>query len=195
MESLIEYFNGTGLMSTFWYIAVPSTILFVLTMAGSFFGFGDDVDVDVDVDTDTDFDDVDDVSGGFPIFTFKNFLTFFTFLSWGGITSLNSGASPGWAIFIGTVCGVVMVGIMMMMLWGFNRLRVDNTGKLSDTIGTYGTINLTIPEKGRGKVNVIIKGSYRTQDAVAKDGVEIKTGSPVKVVDVSGTELIVEQVN
>jgi membrane protein implicated in regulation of membrane protease activity len=197
MESLIEYFNGTGLMTTFWYIAVPSTILFALTMLGTFFGFGDDVDtdVDLDVDTDTDFDDVDDVGGGFPIFTFKNFLTFFTFLSWGGITSLNSGASPGWAIFIGTVCGVVMVGIMMMMLWGFNKLREDNTGKLSDTVGTTGTMYLGIPENGKGKVNVIISGGQRTVDAISKDGVEIKNNTNVKVVGVSGTELIVEQVN
>jgi membrane protein implicated in regulation of membrane protease activity len=197
MESLIEYFNGTGLMTTLWYIAVPSTIIFVLTMLGTFFGFGDDIDtdIDVDVDVDTDIDDVDDVGGGFPIFTFKNFLTFFTFFSWGGITSLNGGASPGWSVFIGLISGIVMVGIMMLMMWGFNKLRVDNTGKLSDTIGTKGTIHNTIPENGKGKVNVIIKGAYRTEDAISKNGVEIKTGSQVEVVDVAGTELIVEQVN
>jgi membrane-bound ClpP family serine protease len=161
----------------------------------SFFGFGDDVDgIDVDVDTDTDFDDVDDVDGGFPIFTFRNFLTFFTFFSWGGIVSLDAGMTPGWSIVVGTISGIVMVGMIISIFFLFNKLRVDNTGKLSDTIGTGGTIHLSIPENGKGKVNVLIKGSHRTEDAISKGGVEIKTGSQVKVVGTNETELIVEQV-
>ena len=190
MDSVIEFFKGTGLETTLWYIAVPSTILFVLIMLGSFIGLGDDVDVD----TDTDLDDIDDVDGGFPIFTFRNFLTFFTFFSWGGIVSLDAGVSPGWSIVVGTISGVIMVGIIMVMFLAFNKLRVDNTGKLSDTIGTSGTMYLGT-NNGKGKVNVVIKGAHRTEDAISKDGVEIKTGSHVKVVGVSGTELIVEQVN
>lgn len=190
MDSVIEFFNGTGLEKTFFYIAVPSTIIFVLTMLGSFIGLGESGDLDVD--TDADFDDVDDVDGGFPIFTFRNFLTFFTFFSWGGIVSLDAGISQGWSVLVGTISGVVMVGIIMLMFIVFNKLRVDNTGKLSDTIGTTGTMYLGT-NNGRGKVNVIIKGTHHTQDAISKDGTEIKTGSHVKVVGVNGTELIVEQ--
>lgn len=191
MESVIEFFNGTGLESMFWYIAVPSTMLFCLIMLGSFFGFGEDMD---GIDTDTDFDDVDDVDGGFPIFTFRNFLTFFTFFSWGGIVSLDAGASPGWAIGLGLISGIVMVGIVIAMFLVFNKLRVDNTGKLSDTIGTYGTIHLSIPENGMGKVNILLKGAHNTADAISKDGVEIKTNSRVKVTGISGTNLIVEKI-
>ncbi len=191
MESVIEFFNGTGLATTFWYIAIPSTILFCLIMVGSFFGFGEDVD---GIDADADFDDIDDVDGGFPIFTFRNFLAFFTFFSWGGIVSLDSGASPGWAITVATLSGLGMVTIIVSILFVFNKLRSDNTGKLSDTIGTDGTIHLSIPEDGMGKVHVLIKGSHRTEDAISKDGVEIKTGSRVKVTGTSGTNLIVEKV-
>jgi membrane protein implicated in regulation of membrane protease activity len=195
MESVIEFFNGTGVESIFWYIAIPSTILFSLIMLGSFFGFGEDMDgMDVDVDTDTDFDDVDDVDGGFPIFTFRNFLTFFTFFSWGGIVALDAGASNGWAVIMGSISGLVMVGIVISMFVLFNKLRVDNTGKLSDTIGTNGTIHLSIPVDGMGKVNVLIKGSHRMEDAISEGGVEIKTGSRIKVTGTSGTNLIVEKI-
>jgi membrane protein implicated in regulation of membrane protease activity len=188
MESVIEFFNGNGLLTTFWYIAIPSTILFSLIMVGSFFGFGDDTD---GLDADTDFDNIDDIDGGFPIFTFRNFLAFFTFFAWGGIVSLDAGATPGWSIVIGTLSGLVMVGIIISMFFVFNKLRSDNTGKLSDTIGTDGTIHLSIPENGMGKVHVLIKGSHRTEDAIS---VEIKTGSRVKVTGTSGTNLIVEKV-
>jgi membrane protein implicated in regulation of membrane protease activity len=194
MESIIEFFNGTGLVTTFWYIAVPSTILFSLIMVGSFFGFGDDVDGVEGLDADADFDDVDDVDGGFPIFTFRNFLAFFTFFSWGGIVSLDAGASPGWSIAIGTLSGLIMVGIIIGMFFVFNKLRSDNTGKLSDTIGTDGTIYLTIPKEGMGKVNVLISGAQRTEDAISHGGVEIKTGSRVKVTGTSGTNLVVEKI-
>ena len=191
MESVIEFFNGTGLVTTFWYIAIPSTILFSLIMMGSFFGFGDDVD---GVDADADFDDVDDIDGDFPIFTFRNFLAFFTFFSWGGIVALDAGTTPGWSIVVGTLSGLFMVGVIISMFFVFNKLRSDNTGKLSDTIGTDGTIHLSIPENGMGKVHVLIKGSHRTEDAISNGGVEIKTGSRVKVTGTSGTNLIVEKV-
>jgi hypothetical protein len=189
MNLVIEFFKSTNLETVFWYMAAPFTVVFILTMLGSFIGLGDDVDVD----TDTDFDDVDDIDGNFPILTFRNFLTFFTFLPWGGIVALDAGISHGWSIIVGTISGTVMVGVIMLMLLLFNKLRVDNTGKLSDTIGTSGTMYLGT-NNGKGKVNVIIKGVHRTEDAISKNGVEIKTGSHVKVVGVNGTELIVEQV-
>jgi membrane-bound ClpP family serine protease len=87
-----------------------------------------------------------------------------------------------------------MVAINITIFLLFNKLRVDNTGKLSDTIGTDGTIYLTIPKDGMGKVNVLIKGSHRTEDAISENGIEIKTGSRVKVTGTSGTNLIVEKV-
>lgn len=191
MESIIEFFNGNSLGTTFWYIAIPATILFSLIMLGSFFGFGEDME---GIDADTDVDDVDDVGDGFPIFTFKNFLTFFTFFAWGGIIALDAGSTNGWSVVVGTLSGVGMVIVNISLFLAFNKLRVDNTGKLSDTIGTDGTIYLTIPKDGMGKVNVLIKGSHRTEDAISENGVEIKTGSRVKVTGTSGTNLIVEQV-
>jgi hypothetical protein len=190
MESLIKFFNGTGLVTMFWYIAVPSTLIFTLIMVGSFFGFGEDMD---SVETDTDFDDVDGVDGGFPIFTFRNFLTFFTFFSWGGIVALDVGLSNGWSIIAGLISGIFMVGVVISMFLLFNKLRVDNTGKLSDAIGTDGSIHISIPKDGMGKVNILIKGSHRMEAAISKDGTEIKTGSRIKVTGTSGTNLIVEE--
>ena len=57
MESVIGFFKGTGLETTFWYIAIPTTILFCLIMLGSFFGLGEDIG-----ETDTDFDDIDQLN-------------------------------------------------------------------------------------------------------------------------------------
>jgi len=185
---MIEFMDNLPLKDTYWYITVPATILFLFLMLGSFFGLGEDMD------TDTDLDDIDDVDGGFPIFTFRNFATFFTFLGWGGLIALKNGTGHGMSVVVGTICGLVMVGIVTSIFFVFNKLREDNTSKLSDTINSRGSVYLTIPPKGKGKVNVVLNGAHQTIEASSKDGSEIKTGTPITVLEVVGTELIVEQI-
>ena len=172
---MIEFMDNLPLKDTYWYITVPATILFLFLMLGSFFGLGEDVEVDVD----TDFDDIDDFDGGFPIFTFRNFATFFTFLGWGGLIALKNGASHGMSVVVGTACGLVMVGIITGIFFVFNKLRQDNSAKLSDSINSKGRVYLTIPPNGKGKVNVVLNGAHQTIEASSKDGSEIKTGTPI----------------
>jgi Na+-driven multidrug efflux pump len=186
----MDNFLDISLISTYIWITVPSTILFVLLMAGSFFGFGDELESDVT----TDLDNIDDVSDGLPIFSLRNLVTFFTFLGWGGISTLRNGGTGLESIIYGTLSGVIMVFLMLGILYLFNKLRSDNTTKLSDGINTKGDVYLTIPKDGKGKVNITVNGSYLTVIASSENGEPIKTGSKIEVVDSTGTEVIVKQI-
>ena len=186
----MQDFLGIDLHTTYLCIIVPSTIIFLILIIGSFLGFGDELDSDIT----TDLDNIDDISDGLPILSLRNLITFFTFLGWGGISTLRNGGSGLESIIYGTLSGIFMVLFMLGILYLFNRLRSDNTTKLSDSINSKGEVYLTIPKNGKGKVSITVNGSYLTVDALSQNGEQIKRGSRIEVVSTTGTELIVKQI-
>lgn len=76
--------------------------------------------------------------------------------------------------------------------------RMQSSGNLSPTGGllaSTGTVYLTIPKGGTGRVTINVRNRLREFDAVSIDGEELPTGTAVQVVDVSGTSVIVQNIS
>lgn len=189
---MTEFFSSMpNDLFTFWMIAVPFTVFFVLQTALTFIGMdsGGDLDTDADVDTDSDSD-----SAPFQLFTLRNLVAFMTMFGWTGIVCLNSDISLGMSIFIATLSGLAMVIVLSSIFYFTSKLQSDATPNPRSAIGREGTVYLTIPGNGKlGKINVVYGGSIRTVDAIST-GPEIPTGSRVKVVAENSGDLIVEAI-
>lgn len=176
---MTEFLEGLDTLArTFWYISIPTTILFLLMTAMTFIGLdGGDTDVDGDVDG-----EVGDDGAPFQMFTLRNLINFLMVFAWTGIVCLEEGLTKGPTLFIASFAGVLMVLLMTSIFYFASKLAADGSRSLITTVGRQGTTYLTIPAfgKGRGKVKINVEGSFQVLEAESTGG-EIKTGSPVRV--------------
>ena len=89
-----------------------------------------------------------------------------------------------------TVAIGILVGVFAMWLVakGFalmRSLQSSGTMQLYDAIGEEGTVYLTIPADGVGKIQVTISGRLMVVDAISQDKVDLKTGERVRVSEIS----------
>jgi hypothetical protein len=94
----------------------------------------------------------------------------------------------------GTVAGLATVGITGLIFSQMKRLQMEGTINIQNTVGTQGSVYLTIPQNGTGQVQIIVQGSLKIFDAMSNSKKIIATGEKVQVVGVaSGNTLIVEK--
>lgn len=171
--------------------AAVGGLLFVFRTAMMLMGaeFDHDVDaphdLDVHADTDADFKilSIQGIVGCVMMFGLvglflKKGLPLGAFLSLGG--AIAAGGFTLWAI-------------AKTMAWMKN---LESSGNLDEknAIGCEGTVYLTIPAGGVGKVQITMQDRLVEYDAESNDDEEIKTGARIRVVFLKGTNLIVEKV-
>lgn len=186
MEAFNDWWNGLSLvLQIYWGIAIPFTVFFVLQLILSFLG-GDSPDDLPDAEVEADH------GIGFQFFTLKNLIGFFTIFGWAGIACINAGWSVGSSIFISTLSGLAMMGVMAGLFYLLMKASADGTMKFDKAIGQVGEVYLTIQSKrgGLGKVQVKVMGSLRTLDAMTDDDVDIPTGKIIKVSSVINDNIL-----
>jgi len=153
---------------------------------------GGDVDADFDADIEVDAAHPDsDV--GFKILSLHSLSAFLMMFGLVGL-ALYRQSHLGFAVSLlgGTLSGVASVWIIgKLFLWAA-RLQSSGTLSTSAALGSSGTVYLTIPANGTGRVNVSIQGRLREFDAVSRDGLSLATGTAIKVVQVNANVLVVE---
>jgi hypothetical protein len=169
----------------FWFLAIPFTVLTVLQLIMTFIGMGDS-DVDVDVDADISADGHDHHFGdSLKFFTVKNFIIFLTAFGWMGIACTRSGF-PNWlTLFLALLSGIITIVVVAWVFYMLYKLGESGTFTLRDAIGHNGTVYLTIPsqKKGKGQIQLSVKGALREVDAVTYEEDDLKTGTNITVVE------------
>jgi membrane protein implicated in regulation of membrane protease activity len=199
-----------------WLIATFSTVLFALQVVSTLFGLGhSDTDVNTDVDMSTHVDAGTDVDtggdfhdGGHPghgvdhpdhplmgYFTVRNFIAFFLGFSWGGLAYRSLGLPPSLSIILGIPVGLFFVFVVMFLMKALSNLKSEGTVFLENAVGSEATVSIFIPGdlKGNGKVSLTVQGRLMEVEAITRGG-DLRRSDRVKVVDVSGGQLIVEKV-
>jgi membrane protein implicated in regulation of membrane protease activity len=221
MEALFGELSG--LEKVFLTCAILSGILFAIRMIMFFLGgFADadadaDVDVDVDVDMDVDMDvdadidvdvdaDVDADAGelsaepgtsdiSFRLLTFQGITGFFVMFGLVGFALLRQ-SKVGEET---AIAGAVIAGFITLLAIGklfsmMKSMQSSGTINVRNAIGQEGSVYLTIPAEGTGKVQVRVQERLREFEAVSENKQEIKTGEKIKVLRVvSGNTLIVRK--
>ena len=185
---MVEWFSNLEFLSKiYWLIAILGSLVFIIVMIMAFTGGDADEigDLDSDIDADTGI--------GFQFITFKNLVGFFTIFGWSGIACLEAGLSKPITIVISIFCGLLMMGIMTAMFYFMGKLSDSGTLNYKNAIDSIGEVYLTIgaDRSKMGKVSVKIQGSMRELDALTDSIIELKSGTIIKVVDVTPNGILI----
>lgn len=175
-------------------IAVPSTLLLVIQLIMTIIGLGDDADGDVpdDIDDDISFDDTDgDI--GLRVFTIRGLTAFFTLLGWVGLSVSRTGANSLLSIGCGVIAGIVAMFLIALFVKYAMKLQDDGTIDYRNALGLSGNVYITIPANRleKGKVNLMLQGHYMELEAVTDEDEDIRFGTEIVVIGLSGANTLV----
>ena len=186
-------------MKLLWGVTLTATLIFVIQTVMTFLGAdADGTDFNMDVDTSMDGADLSNIDGGSNLYTFRNFVNFFLGFGWSAILLQKSVKSTGLLVVLAVLVGIALVvAVMYLFKWLSSMQQSGNINIYKEAVGCQGKCYLIIPGEraGEGKVQITIQGAVREYNAVT-DGDTIKTGTPVKVVEViNANTLLVEELN
>ncbi len=172
------FWNSLTLLGKiYWAVAIPSTLIFLISFVLALIGKDADA-TDVDLDVDIGFSDF--------FINFKAIMSFFTMFAWIGIAGINTSLSSSVIIIVSIIAGIGMMLLMATLMYYMDKLQYSGTLDFNNAIGATGYVYLTIPPNRQygGKVQVTIQGSLRTLDAMTEETEAIKTNTNIEVIEV-----------
>ncbi len=183
---MAEWFSNLEFLpKMYWLVAIIGSLVFTIVMIMSFTG-GDADDIG-DIDSDID------AGAGFQFISFKNLVGFFTIFGWSGIACIDAGLSKPLTIIISIISGLLMMVIMAALFFFISKLTDSGTLKYKNALDAVGEVYLTIgADRSRmGKVTVNVQGTSRELDALTDSFTELKSGTIIKVVDVTSNGILI----
>ena len=190
MVKAFSDFNGLELF--FLVCAIVGGFFVLVKLVLQLIGGDADTDVGVDGDIGIGTEHLDsDV--GFRLLSLHGLSAFFMMFGLVGLALYRQSQMGVIISNIGAVtAGVFSVWVIAKIFQGASRLQSSGTLKTKDAVGCSGIVYLTIPEGGRGLVNINFRNHPREFDATEKNGTAVPTGTPVRVVQVNANILVVE---
>jgi hypothetical protein len=152
--------------------------------------------------TDATFDTGGDIAAGdhvdadisFKLLSVQGLTSFFMMFGLVGLALLKAGLPVFVTVLGGMLAGLVTVAITGLIFTQMKRLQTEGTINIQNTVGTEGSVYLTIPKNGTGQVQIIAQGSLKIFDAISNNKSVIATGEKIHVVGVAGgNTLVVEK--
>ena len=178
---MAEWFSNLEFLSQlYWLVAIIGSLIFSVVMVMAFAG-GEADDIDGDIEA------------GFQFISFKNLVGFFTIFGWSGIACIDAGLSTALTIFISVICGLLMMVIMAALYFFISKLSDSGTLNYKNALDAVGEVYLPIgaDRSKMGKVNVSVQGTMRELDALTDSLTPLKTGTIIKVVDVTSNGILI----
>lgn len=182
--------NLDTLLKAYWYVAIPTSLVFIIQTIMTF--LGSDASDGIEADFDGDLSDVD---APFQLFSFRNLVNFLLGFSWTGISFYSTISSKPLLVFLSVVVGVLFVYLFFLVIRQVQKLAEDNSFKITNTLNKTADVYLTIPEnkKGKGKIMISVNGAFHELEAMTENE-KILSGAVVKVVSIENNILIVETI-
>lgn len=179
--------NLDPLLKAFWYIAIPSSLIFIVQTIMTFIGADGSDGIDADFDS-----NLDGTDAPFQLFSLRNLINFLLGFSWTGISFYSTISNPTVLILVSLFVGLLFLFLFFAIIKQIKKLEEDNSFKISDTVDKRADVYLTIPgnRSGKGKVTMSIKGSYRELDAMT-DSDRIESGAVVVVERVEKDSILI----
>lgn len=179
--------NLAPLLKAFWYVAIPSSIIFIIQTIMTFIGADASDGIEADFDS-----NLDGVDAPFQLFSLRNLINFLLGFSWTGISLYNSINNTALLIAVAMLVGILFVYFFFIIIRQVQKLAEDNSFKLSNTLNKTAEVYLTIPghKSGKGKVMISVHGAYHELDAMT-EGDTLKSGTMVKVVHIENNEILI----
>lgn len=167
-------------------VGAVSTVCLIVQVVLSLIGADTDGDLDVDIGDADGFADLQ-------FFSVRTVLSFFCTFGWIGFTVMQTTGKAYIAAPVAVAAGAAVMLLVAFLLRAIGRLQSDGTRRTENAVGLTGTVYLTVPaaRSGKGKVNLILQGSFAELDAVTDGDRELSYGAEVKVIGVLGDETLV----
>lgn len=202
------------LEKVFFLCAGGGGLLFILRLVLLFLGghhdsdFGGDTggdiggdiasgDTGLDAHGDGSFDhDHHDSDSSFKILSLQSMTAFFMMFGLVGLAlSRQSRLASFWAVLGALIGGSFALWVIGRIFRSMKYLQSDGTLDIKNAMFKEGTVYLTIPAEGEGKVQITVQDALREFTAVSAEKKEIKTDEQVRVVDIkNGSILVVKKV-
>jgi hypothetical protein len=198
---MMDYLAGLNFLEKIYLMcAVFGGAFFVLRTILMLSGIGhEDAGMDMDADADAgDFDhdshhleDVDhgdhgDHDAGLRLLTLQGLTAFIMMFGATGFAfSRGSFLGNVMTFIVGAAAGLFAMWLVAKGFALMRSMQSIGTMRFSDAIGEEGSVYLTIPAEGIGKIQVMISGRLMVVDAVSQDNVELKTGARVCVSEIT----------
>ena len=176
------------LLKFFCYIAIPTSLIFLIQTVITFSGH--DLADDFDIDFDAPAHDGDN----FQLFSLRNLINFLLGFSWTGISFYYKIGKHTWFLIpLSLFVGIVSVILFFFMTNQIQKLGEGNSFKITDTLNKTAQVYLKIPgkKKGKGKIMISVKGVFHELDAMTENG-KIPSGRTVKVIKIENNILLVK---
>ena len=180
------------LLRTFWYIALPVSIIFIIQAIMTFVG-GNTSD-GIAADFDSDFSDTD---APFQLFSLRNLINFLLGFSWAGIAFYKIIGNKTILFLVAILTGVAFVGIFFVIIRQLMKLTEDDSFRLQEALDKTAEVYLTIPKSrtGKGKILISVKDSVHELEAMTDASEPIPSHTTIKVVKIENNNvLIVEKI-
>ncbi|MBN1535079.1 MAG: hypothetical protein JXA20_20590 [Spirochaetes bacterium] len=117
------------------------------------------------------------------------------FLIMFGLTGYTVRAIAGGLVSVaaGIVVGIASMWLMAKLFSLLMNLQSSGTIEMHNAVWQEGTVYLTIPPDGVGKVQVVVQGRLQEFEAVSDGKTELKPGDRVIVVHCKGSTLVVHK--
>lgn len=183
---MFEFLNHADVyLQTFWYIAIPVSIVFIFQAIMTFAGLGIDLDIGDDLH-------LEDPSGVMGYFTIRNGINFLLGFSWAGIIFHPTIANKFFLILAAIAVGIVFFALYFYLAEQVKKFEEDNTFNPMDLIGKEAKVYLKIPAKGLGYGKIIVSHNGATHELDAySDNEEWPTGSTIFIKELNAENQII----
>ncbi|HSY62000.1 MAG TPA: hypothetical protein VK796_09000 [Cytophaga sp.] len=179
--------NLDPFLRTLWYIAIPTSIIFLIQTVMTFIGVDGADGIDADFDGDLDHGD-----SHFQLFSFRNLINFLLGFSWTGISFFNRIPNT-LLVLVSIAVGSLFIYMFFVIIRELQKLAEDNSFTYEETVNKSADVYLTIPARraGKGKILISVRGSVRELEAMTNSEERIPTGAVVKVVRIENENILI----
>jgi len=117
-------------------------------------------------------------------------LAFGALFSWAGTLYLAVGTSLILAVLYSLIWGLVALFAVSYALHWIVRQQERGNASIWTALGAPGSVYLTIPQGGAGKVRVMVSGAISFVNARSRDGNCVTAGTKVRVVGVLNDNML-----
>ena len=174
------------LLKTFWFVAIPTSLIFIIQTIMTFMGTDSSDGIQADFDG-----DLNGADAPFQLFSLRNLINFLLGFSWTGISFYTTISNKPLLIVLSLVVGVIFVYLFFIIIRQVQKLAEDNSFKITNTLNKTAEVYLTIPEnkKGKGKIMISVNGSFHELEAMTEKD-KIQSGAVVKVVRIENDNIL-----
>lgn len=182
--------NLEPLLRTFWFVAIPASVIFIIQTIMTFIGA--DASDGVSADFNGDFDGTD---APFQLFSFRNLINFLLGFGWSGVSLYATINNPTVLILVSVLVGCAFVYVFFLVISQLMKLSEDGTFKLTATLNKNAEVYLSIPANrtGKGKILISVNGSIHELEAIT-EGEKINSGAVVRVVRIENENTLIVEI-